>query len=96
MKIRPRQDYVVIKRDEPKDASKGGIALVLARDAAEAPEEGVVVDVGPGKHVKGRLVRPELKVGNRVLIGAYAGQTVKVGDENFVMMRESEVLGVLG
>lgn len=93
--LRPRNDYVAVKRDKPEEKSAGGILLAnLAEDVSESPEEGVVLAVGPKA--------TEVKVGDRVLIGSFAGFTFKVNGEPVVLVRESaegkgnHILAVLG
>ena len=93
--IKPRQDYVVVKRATPQKKSDGGIEFVLAVDATEQPAYGEVLAVGPGKRTKsGVVIPPAVKVGDVVLIGHYAGTTVRVQGEEVVMIREEEILGV--
>ena len=94
--IKPRSDYVVVKRAKPQQRSDGGIEFVLERDAGEQPAYGEVLAVGPGKRTKaGVIVPPTVKVGDAVLIGHYAGTTVRVNGEDVVMIREEEILGVM-
>lgn len=81
--LKPRNDYIVVRRDKPKEKSDGGIALVLAVDADQEPAQGVVVARGP-------KVSDEIKVGDRMLIGHFGGTTVKVNGEDLVMLRESD------
>lgn len=95
MSLKPRNDYVAIKRDAPEKVSPGGIEFVLPVDAAEEPAYGTVLAVGPGKRNKrGELVPLEVKVGQRVLIGHYAGNTVKIDGEDVVLMKEQEIAWV--
>lgn len=94
MKIRPLQDRVVIKRLDDETVTSGGI--VLPGKAAEKPSQGEVIAVGPGKVLDNGEVRPiDLKVGDKVLFGQYAGSTVKVGGEEYLIVSENEVFGVL-
>lgn len=94
--LKPRNDYVAIKRDAPEKVSPGGIELVLPVDADQEPAYGTVLAVGPGKRNKrGELVPLEVQVGQRVLLGHYAGNTVKVNGEEFVLMKEGEIFGVV-
>lgn len=93
--LKPRNDYVAIKRDAPEKVSPGGIALVLPVDAAEEPAYGTVLAVGPGKRNKrGELVPLEVQVGQRVLIGHYVGITVKIDGADIVLMKEEEIAWV--
>ena len=95
MKIRPLHDRVVIRREEKEEKSAGGI--VLASSAREKPNKGEVIAVGPGKALDDGQVRAlQVKVGDKVVFASYAGsQTLKDGDEEFIIMSESEILGVL-
>ena len=94
MKIRPLHDRVIVKRIEQQRKTASGI--VIPDTAAEKPEQGEVVAVGPGKSLDDGSVHPlTLKVGDQVLFGKYAGQTVKIDGEEILVMREEDVLGVL-
>jgi chaperonin GroES len=95
MKVRPLADRVVIKRLESEEKTKGGI--IIPDSAKEKPIEGRVVAVGNGKVQKNGKVRPlEVKEGDRVLIGKYAGTEVKVDGVEHVILSEDEILAVLG
>jgi len=94
MKIRPLQDRVVVRRLEEETKSTGGI--VLPGSAAEKPSQGEVVAVGPGRKLdNGTIQEVDLKAGDRILFGQYAGSTVKVDGEELLIMNESEVFGVV-
>jgi chaperonin GroES len=94
MKIRPLQDRVVVKRNEEETKTAGGI--VLPGSAAEKPSQGEVVAVGPGKALDNGTVRKvDLKVGDKVLFGKYASNTVKIDDVELLILGESEIFGVL-
>lgn len=95
MKIRPLHDRVVIRREEKEEKTAGGI--VLATAAREKPNKGEVIAVGPGKALdNGDLRALQVKVGDKVVFASYAGsQTLKDGDDEFIIMSESEILGVL-
>lgn len=94
MKIRPLQDRVVVKRQEEETTSAGGI--VLPGSAAEKPAQGEVVAVGPGRLLENGEVRPiDLKVGDKVIFGKYASNTVKVSGDELLILNESEIFGVL-
>ena len=94
MKIRPLQDRVVIRRMEEERTSAGGI--VLPDSATEKPAQGEVIAVGNGKVLTSGEVRPlDVKVGDRVLFGKYSGNEVKIGDENLLVMREEDIMGVI-
>ncbi|MCP3867254.1 MAG: co-chaperone GroES [Gammaproteobacteria bacterium] len=94
MNIRPLQDRVVIRRMEEERTSAGGI--VLPDSATEKPVQGEVVAVGNGKVLDSGESRPlDVKVGDRVLFGKYSGTEVKVGDEDLLVMREDDIVGVV-
>ena len=94
MKIRPLHDRVIVKRIEEERKSAGGI--VIPDTAAEKPDQGEIVAVGKGKKDdNGKLIPVDLKVGDRVLFGKYSGQTVKVKDDELLVMREEDIMGVI-
>jgi len=95
MNIRPLHDRVVVKRVEEETKTAGGI--VLPGSAAEKPSEGVVQAVGTGKLLDNGQVRAlEVKVGDKVLFGKYSGSEVKVDGEQYIVMREEDIIGILG
>jgi len=95
MSIRPLHDRVIVKRVEEETTTAGGI--VLPGSAAEKPSQGVVLAVGNGKLLDNGTVRAlEVKVGDKVLFGKYAGNEVKVDGEEIIVMREEDILGILG
>ena len=94
MAIRPLQDRVIVKRVKEEEKSKGGI--IIPDTAKEKPQEGEVVAVGPGRMTEeGKRVSMEVKAGDRVLIGKYSGTDVKIDGNEYVILREDEVLGIL-
>jgi chaperonin GroES len=94
MKIRPLHDRVIVKRLEEERKTASGI--VIPDTAAEKPDQGEVIAVGPGKrNDKGDLIAMDVKVGDRVLFGKYSGQTVKVEGEELLVMREEDIMGVI-
>jgi chaperonin GroES len=94
MSIRPLQDRVVVRRTEEETKSSGGI--VIPDSAAEKPSQGEVVAVGPGKKLdNGSIQEVDLRVGDKILFGQYAGSTVKLEGEELLIMNESEVFGVV-
>ena len=94
MKIRPLHDRVVVRRKEEEEKSAGGI--VLPGNAKEKPSQGEVLAVGPGRLMENGDVRPvDLKVGDKVIFGKYASNTVKMGDEELLILNESEIFGVI-
>ncbi len=95
MKIRPLHDRVIVKRVEEETTTAGGI--VLPGSAAEKPSEGEVLAVGNGKVLENGDVRAlEVKVGDKVLFGKYSGTEVKVDGDDLIVMREEDIMGVLG
>lgn len=95
MNIRPLHDRVIIKRVEEETKTAGGI--VLPGSATEKPSQGVVLAVGPGKALDNGQVRAlDVKVGDKVLFGKYSGSEVKVDGEEVIVMREEDIMGVLG
>ena len=94
MKVKPLNDRVLVKRIEEVQVTKGGI--VIPDTAKEKPIEGKVIAVGPGKMSDaGNRMTLQLKEGDRVLFGKYAGTEIKMEGEEFVMMREEDILAVL-
>jgi chaperonin GroES len=94
MKIRPLQDRVVVRRKEEETKTAGGI--VLPGSAAEKPAQGEVIAVGPGRILDNGSKRPvDLKVGDKVVFGKYSSNTVKLGDEELLILSESEIYGVI-
>ena len=95
MKIRPLHDRVIVKRVEEETTTPGGI--VLPGSAAEKPSQGVILAVGNGKQLDNGTVRAlEVKVGDKVLFGKYSGNEVKVDGDELIVMREEDIMGVLG
>jgi len=93
-KLRPLHDRVLVKRFEEKEVKKGGI--IIPDTAKEKPQEGEVLAVGPGKVTEdGKLQAMSVKVGDKILFGKYSGSEVKLEDEEFLIMREDDILGVL-
>ncbi|HEX6062659.1 MAG TPA: co-chaperone GroES [Longimicrobiales bacterium] len=92
-KIRPLADRIVVKPLEETEQMRGG--LYIPDTAKEKPQQGEVVAVGPGKTEDGKRVAPEVKAGDRVLYGKYSGTEVTVADEQFLILRESDVLAVI-
>ncbi|MBI4382748.1 MAG: co-chaperone GroES [Nitrospinae bacterium] len=94
MKIRPLQDRILIQPIAEKELRKGGI--IIPDSAKEKPIEGRVKAVGAGKIKEdGTRTPPELKVGDKVLYGKYAGTEIKIDNEDYLLMREDDILGVL-
>ncbi|MBF0093172.1 MAG: co-chaperone GroES [Alphaproteobacteria bacterium] len=94
MKFRPLHDRVVVKRLEQEERTAGGI--IIPDTAKEKPQEGEVVAVGPGaRGDDGKLVPPDVKAGDRVLFGKWSGTEVKIGGEELLIMKESDIMGVI-
>ncbi len=94
MNIRPLQDRVIVKRMEEERTSSGGI--VIPDSATEKPIRGEVIAVGPGKvQDNGKKLPVDLKVGDTVLFGKYSGTEVKIDEEEYLVMREDDILGVI-
>ncbi|PYV40072.1 MAG: co-chaperone GroES [Acidobacteria bacterium] len=93
MKLRPLHDRILVKRVDPDDVVKGGI--IIPDTAKEKPQEGIVVAVGNGKILEnGTRLEMSLKEGDRILFGKYSGNEVKIDGEEFLIMREDDVLAV--
>lgn len=94
MALRPLHDRVIVKRLDNERTTASGI--VIPDSAAEKPDQGEVVAVGPGKKTEdGKVMAVDVKVGDKVLFGKYAGQTVKVDDDELLVIREDEILAVI-
>ena len=94
MKIRPLHDRILVERLEEKEVKKGGI--IIPDTAKEKPQEAKVIAVGTGKvNDEGKKVPLDVKAGDRILFGKYSGSEVKVEDEEYLIMREEDVLGIL-
>ena len=94
MKVKPLYDRLLIKRIEEKEQRRGKI--IIPDSAKEKPMEGKVVAVGSGRVEKnGKKIPLEVKVGDRVLFGKYAGQEIKIDDKEHVILKEDEVLGII-
>jgi chaperonin GroES len=91
--ITPLHDRVVVKRLEEKETVKGGI--IIPDSAKEKPQEGEVVAVGAGKREKGERIPLDVKVGDRVLFGKYSGNDIKIDDEEYMILKEDEILAKL-
>ena len=95
MKVKPLHDRVLVKRVEEKEQKRGGI--IIPDTAKEKPMEGKVIAVGSGRLEKdGKRTALEVKAGDRILFGKYAGTEIKIDDNDHVILREDEVLGIIG
>jgi len=94
MKLRPLNDRILVKRVEEESTTKGGI--IIPDSAKEKPAEGKVISVGNGKmNEDGKRIPVEIKEGDRILFGKYGGSEVKIGGEEYLIMREDDVLGII-
>jgi chaperonin GroES len=94
MKFRPLHDRILVKRIEEQEVKKGGI--IIPDTAKEKPQEGKVVAAGGGKVTEeGKKIPLDVKVGDRILFGKYSGSEVTVEDEEYLILREEDVLGIL-
>jgi chaperonin GroES len=94
MNIRPLYDRIVVKRIEEKEQVQGGI--IIPDTAKEKPQEGEVMAVGQGKRLdSGKVVALDVKAGDRILFGKYSGNEIKIDGQEYVIMREEDVLGIL-
>ena len=95
MNIRPLQDRILIKRLDEEEQIKGGI--IIPDTANEKPQEAEVMAVGPGKlDDDGKRAPMDVSVGDKVLVGKYSGSDIKIDDEDYVILREDEVLAIIG
>jgi chaperonin GroES len=94
MKVKPLHDRILIKRVEEKETIKGGI--IIPDTAKEKPQEGEVIAVGGGKKTEeGKIIPLDVKAGDRILFGKYSGTEIKIDEEEFLIIREDEVLGII-
>lgn len=94
MRFRPLHDRVLVRRIDEEQKTKGGI--IIPDTAKEKPQQGEVVAVGPGARTEdGRLIPMDVKVGDKVLFGKWAGTEVKIEGEEYLILKESDILGVL-
>ncbi|MEW5907143.1 MAG: co-chaperone GroES [Elusimicrobiota bacterium] len=93
IQIQPLADRVVVKPLEPKEVKKGGI--IIPETAKEKPQEGEIVAAGKGRTEDGKLVPMEVKLGDKVLYGKYSGTEIKINDEEYLIMKEEDILGIV-
>ena len=94
MSFRPLHDRVVVRRIDAEEKSKGGI--IIPDNAKEKPSEGVVVATGPGaRDDSGKIIAPDVKEGDRILFGKWSGTEVKLDDQELLIMKESDIMGVI-
>ncbi|HYL46272.1 MAG TPA: co-chaperone GroES [Candidatus Limnocylindrales bacterium] len=92
--VTPLHDRVLVRRLEEKEVVKGGI--IIPDSAKEKPQEGEVVAVGNGRREKGELIPLDVKPGDRILFGKYSGNDIKIDDEEFLILKEDEILAKIG
>src|SRR3982750_2592468 len=93
VKLTPLSDRVVVKAPEESEQRRGG--LYIPDTAKEKPQQGEIIAIGPGKYEDGKLVPMTVKVGDKVLYGKYSGTEVTIDSENYLILRESDVLAVI-
>lgn len=93
MAVKPLADRVLVKQEEAAEVNKSGI--IIPDTAKEKPQKGEVIEAGPGRTEDGKLVAMEVKKGDKILYGKYSGTEVTVDDEEFVIMRESDILAII-
>ena len=95
MNLRPLHDRVLVRRLEEQESMRGGI--IIPDSAKEKPQQAEVIAVGSGKLLEdGKRVEPDVKAGDRILFGKYSGSEIKIDAEEYLILREDEILGVLG
>lgn len=92
--ITPLHDRVLVRRLEEKEVMKGGI--IIPDSAKEKPQEGEVIAVGSGRREKGELIPLDVKPGDRILFGKYSGNDIKIDDEEYLIVKEDEILAKIG
>jgi len=92
--ITPLHDRVLVRRLEEKESVKGGI--IIPDTAKEKPQEGEVIAVGSGRREKGELIPLDVKPGDRILFGKYSGNDIKIDDEEYMILKEDEILAKIG
>lgn len=94
MKFRPLHDRIVVRRVQSEEKTRGGI--IIPDTAKEKPQEGEVVAVGPGaRNEQGKVVALDVKTGDRILFGKWSGTEIKIDGEDFLIMKEADVMGVI-
>jgi chaperonin GroES len=94
MKVTPLSDRILVKRMEATEDKRGGI--IIPDTAKEKPQQGEVIAVGPGRlNDEGKRIAPEVKKGQKVLIGKYSGTEVKIDGDEYIILREDDILGIV-
>jgi chaperonin GroES len=95
MKVTPLSDRILVRRMEATEEKRGGI--IIPDTAKEKPQQGEIIAVGPGRMTEeGKRVAPEVKRGQKVLIGKYSGTEVKIDGKEYIILREEDILGIVG
>jgi chaperonin GroES len=95
MTVKPLADRVLVKRLEEEQQTKGGI--IVPDTAKEKPQQGKIIEVGPGRVTEdGKRMKLEVKKGDKILFGKYAGTEISVGDEEYLILREDDILAIIG
>lgn len=95
MSVKPLADRVLVKRLEEEQQTKGGI--IVPDTAKEKPQQGKIIEVGPGRVTEdGKRMKLEVKKGDKILFGKYAGTEISVGDEEYLILREDDILAIVG
>jgi len=95
MTFRPLHDRVVVRRIDGEDKTKGGI--IIPDTAKEKPSEGLIIAVGPGaRDESGKVVPPDVKAGDRILFGKWSGTEVKLDGKDLLIMKETDIMGIIG
>ena len=95
MNLTPLHDRIIVKSSQPEEVTKGGI--IIPDSAKEKPQQGEIIAVGQGKMTEeGKLIPLQVKVGDQVLYGKYAGTEVTIDGEEYMMMRESDIFAIIG
>ena len=94
MTVTPLHDRVLVRRLDEKETAKGGI--IIPDTAKEKPQEGEVIAVGNGRREKGELIPLDVKPGDRILFGKYSGNDIKIDDEEYMILKEDEILAKIG
>ena len=94
MKVKPLNDRVLVRRMDPEEKVKGGI--IIPDTAKEKPQEGEIIAVGPGaRDDSGKIVALDVKAGDRILFGKWSGTEVKIEGQDFLIMKESDIMGII-
>ena len=93
MNFKPLHDRILVKAIKPAPVTKGGI--IVPETVTNKPQQGEVIAIGPGKYEKGELVSLTVKVGDIIMFGSWCGEEIKIGDQDYIVMRESDLVGIV-